>query len=806
MKILAFATCLLLLIIGCKQSSEPKEDPFITQLKENQVLLPNGWSLTPVGDSLPLGDLPLNMVISPAQNYLAITNNGQSKHSIMLVDIKSREIIADKAVPSGWYGLDFSEDETQLWVSGGNQNKVWRYDINNGTLVKSDSLMLSTPWPEDTVSVAGICLDEPRERLYAVTKEDNKLYVFNTQNNQLVNTVSLPGKAFACQLDPSGQLLYISVWGQKEVAVFDPETEEVVAHIAVGSHPNDMVFTQDGKYLFVACANDNTVAVVDTESRSMIESINAALYPESLAGSTTNSVALSADDQTLYIANADNNCLAVFDVAEPGESLSKGFIPTGWYPTVVEVIGDQLWIANGKGFTSLANPEGPNPYLPRTDETQYIGSMFKGKLSILDIPNEDTLALYTQVVYDNTPYKADNAEIAAVEEGHPIPTTLEGESPIKYVFYVVKENRTYDQVFGDMPEGNGDPDLCLFPDSITPNHHALAKEFVLLDNFYVNAEVSADGHNWSMAGYANDYVEKTWPTLYGARGGTYDYEGGTEIAYPDEGFIWDRCKEAGISYRSYGIFANYDETGLPVLEGFCSPTYPGYDLAIKDSFRVERWKEEFDSLLAIDAVPRFNTIRFGNDHTAGARIGYPTPSAMVADNDLAVGKLVEYISNSPIWEESAIFVLQDDAQNGPDHVDAHRSVALVVSPYTKRNTKVSQMYTTCSVLRTMELILGVAPMSQYDAAATPMYACFSPALNATPYTALPAQIDLNELNTEQNELSDLSDSFNLDVVDAAPDIPFSKVVWKTVRGIDSEMPAPRRSAFVRKVFDEEEGE
>ena len=289
-----------------------------------------------------------------------------------------------------------------------------------------------------------------------------------------------------------------------------------------------------------------------------------------------------------------------------------------------------------------------------------------------------------------------------------------------------------------MPTGNGDSTLCLFPGRVTPNQHAIAEQYVLLDNFYVNAEVSADGHNWTMAAYANDYVEKTWPTSYGDRGGSYDYEGSKEIAWPEDGFIWDYCQRAGVSYRSYGEFVYKGRSNLKSLKGHFDTDYPHYDLSVPDMVRFAKWKFDFDSLLAIEAVPQLSTIRLPNNHTAGARVGMPTPRAMVAENDLALGQMIEHISKSKIWNESAIFVVEDDAQNGPDHVDAHRSTAFVVSPYVKRQTVVSRMYTTTSMLRTIELILGLPPMSQYDAGATPMWRCFTPTPNNTAFTALPA--------------------------------------------------------------------
>ena len=453
-----------------------------------------------------------------------------------------------------------------------------------------------------------------------------------------------------------------------------------------------------------------------------------------------NAVALSEDESRLYVANADNNCLAVFDVTQPGKSRSLGFIPTDWYPTSVKVSHHTLWVTNGKGGRSLPNPKGPNPYVKRTDSTQYIASLFKGTLSIIPEPDDEELQVYSRVTLNNSPYNKQIESLANGAPGNPIPRKRGTGSPIRHVFYVIKENRTYDQMLGDMKEGNGDSTLCLFPLRVTPNHHALAREFVLLDNFYVNAEVSADGHNWSMAAYANDYVEKTWPTSYGGRGGTYDYEGSRKIAFPKDGFIWDYCRRAGISYRSYGEFVDNGKTGVKALENHFDPYFPGFDLAISDLQREALWEHDFDSLLVRNAVPAFSTIRLPNDHTAGARIGSLTPRAMVAENDLALGRMIEHLSRSRLWNESAVFVVEDDAQNGPDHVDAHRSVALVVSPYVRRHARVKSMYSTASMLRTMELILGLPPMSQYDAAAAPMWECFDATPNPASFDAFSREV------------------------------------------------------------------
>ncbi len=763
-------------------------------LNSRRILLPNGWSLSVPGESIPLGDFPLNLVASKDGQVLAVTNNGQSEQSIMLIDPHTFEVLNKTVIPKSWFGLEFNNDRSKLFASGGNDNIIRIYNTSGNNLKEMDPLVLGEAWPK-RISPAGLTLDPKNENLYVVTKEDSALYKVNLLSHEN-ERIFLGHEAFSCTFSNDGSVLYVSLWGGNAIAVIEPENLSILETIPVGSHPNDLVLTPDGKYLFTSCANDNSVHIIDTKSRKVIEKLQTACFPDAPAGSTPNALAISENNKRLYVANADNNSLAVFDISEVGESRSLGFIPTGWYPTSVKVFDHKIWVTNGKGSSSFANPKGPNPYIPRTDTTQYIGNLFKGSLTMIDEPDETALKVYTQAVYKNTPYSKKLELQYSGQEGNPIPQKVGDPSPIKYVFYVIKENRTYDQVLGDMPEGNGDPGLCLFPENVTPNQHALARNFVLLDNFYVNAEVSADGHSWSTAAYANDYVEKTWPTSYGSRGGTYDYEGSRSIAFPSEGFIWDYCQRAGISYRSYGEFVSNNHTGVENLRGHFDADFPSYDLSIPDVIRFEKWREDFDSLIAIDAVPQFSSLRLPNDHTSGARVGTPTPRAMVAENDLAVGKLIEHISHSPIWGESAVFILEDDAQNGPDHVDAHRSTAYIVSPFIKRNSRVRTIYSTTSMLRTIELILGLPPMSQYDAASTPMWECFTASQDLTPFVCLDASYNIHEMNMEENAISRLSDSFNLEVMDAAPDHLFSQVIWKSVKGLESEMPAPVRSAFV----------
>ncbi len=799
-KLIAFASGLVMFFNASAQT--------LSQVESNKLTLPNGWSLTPVGRSFQLGDLPLNIAVSRSKKLMAVTNNGQSVQSIELIDPSAEKILDSVVIPKSWYGLVFSADEKKLYASGGNDNWITEYAVENKKLILKDSIKLGKKWP-NKISPTGIALNDAKQLLYVVTKDNNSLYIIDLKTKKIEEQFALGGEAYGCVLSPDQKELYISCWGCDKVYVFDTDKKTVAAEIPVGDNPNELCLSKNGKWLYVANSNDNSVSVINVTQRKVAETLNAALYPDAPNGSTTNGLALSSNEKTLYIANADNNCVAVFDVSNPGMSKSRGFIPVGWYPTNIKVIDKKIFVSNGKGFSSMANPYGPNP-LGKTavnyqqgdpnkpKEVQYIAGLFKGTMSIIDEPTDKQLEIYSQVVYRNTPYNKVKESIAQGEAGNPIPRKVGEQGPIKYVFYIIKENRTYDQVLGDVKEGNGDPRLVLFGENVTPNQHALTKEFVLLDNFYVDGEVSADGHNWSTGAYATDFLEKNWVTSYGGRGGAYDAEGNREVANNKGGFIWDHCKRSGVSYRTYGEFADNYKPNIPVLKNHLCPYFTGWDLKVRDTTRFYQWKKEFDSLLAANAVPRFNSVRFGTDHTEGLRIGRPTPQAHVADNDLAVGLFVEYLSKSPIWNETAIFILEDDAQNGADHVDAHRSPAYIAGGFVKRGYVDHTMYSTSSMLRTIELILGIPPMSQYDAAAQPMWRSFSNTVNLKPFTALSAQINLMDKNTAMNEWQQRSEKFNLAKEDAVPDLEFNTVLWYGLKGNDVPFPAPKRAAFFKQ--------
>lgn len=782
-----------------------------------QSELPNGWRLSPSGNQYSLGDLPMHMISDPSNRYLIIANAGQSDHSLMVFDMQQRLMTDSLPVKATFYGLAFDGLTNQLFSTGANLNVIGRYQFSNGKLKYIDSIHLGDQWPV-RISPTGLYIDEKRRILYVATKEDSSFYQISLNDVGQRQKWKLPSAGYGVTGD-GGDKVFVSHWGDASVGVFNAALNEWESKIVVGDNPNEMKYDTKGKRLFVACSDDNSVHVIHLKKGNAVEVLAAGLYGTTLTGSGTNALCLMQNKGILLAANADNNALAVFDVKTPGKYRLKGFVPTGWYPTQVAVWGDQIVVANGKGFGSMANPQGPNPMERRTKteyqkgqktalKVQYIGSLFRGGLQIMGIDQvmgAAILAKNTAQVYANSPFAGAQGRILDIPEENPIPNRVGDSSPIKHVFYIIKENRTYDQVLADLPGGDGDTSLLLFGRNITPNQHKLCEEFVLLDHFYVDAEVSADGHNWSTAAYANDYTEKTWPTHYGGRGGDYVYEGQSTVAHPQKGFLWDHAAAAGVSFRSYGEFVDDYKPNIPVLKNQHCNYFTSWDEKVRDTSRFVQWRRDFDSLLAINAVPALNTLRFINDHTEGVRRGRPTPFAHVADNDLAVGLFVDYLSKSPIWNESVVFILEDDAQNGADHIDAHRSTAYVAGGMVKRGFVDHTKYSTSSMLRTIELILGMPPMSQYDAGAEPMWRCFSDTVNRNGFNVVAAGVDLNEVNSATNPkatsyLMRMSEKLDLSREDRANEQLMNEILWKYVKGERAKLPTLRQAPWV-KVMD-----
>ena len=807
---------------------------------DGSVQLPNQWSLRPVGTQIKMGDLPSNLALHPDGRFVAVLHCGDGPHEVRILDLRRETVVSQVAVAQAFYGLAWSPDGKRLYVSGAANEVIHVFSFADGYLSEPRDLRVG---PEADEGVpAGLAVSRDGSALYVaecwgqrVVKlgVDGRILWARALAEAVVSTATKHDEArqrpsdrpdasypYTCVADEAHGRVYVSLWAQSAVLVLDPVTGETRAQWKVGSHPNEMVLGAGGR-LFVAEANLNTVSVIDTATGKVTETLSASLYSGAPPGSMPNSLALTPDGTVLFVANANNNNLAVFDIRVPGRAQSLGYIPVGWFPTSVRMTADgrTLVVANGKGLVSLANPHGPETHAPKSVD-EYIGRLLLGTVSLIRWPKEADraaqLGAWSRSAYACCPLDAAASVRGAPAAGNPIPTAVGGRSPIRYVIYIVRENRTYDQVLGDLPEGNGDPRLCLFGENVTPNAHALAREFVLLDNCYADGEVSADGHEWSLGGQATDFVEKAWPLNYGHRvGGKIDYpsEGRYPVASPANGYLWNRAAEAGVSYRSYGEFCTTPrekegslvaEPSLAVLRGHIDPHYRTWDLLYHDVDRAARFISELHRFEEEGDMPRLQVVQLPNDHTMGASVGKPTPTALVADNDLALGRIVEAVSRSKFWGETAIFVLEDDAQSGADHVDAHRMPAFVISAWARRHHVDSTLYSTTSLLRTMELILGLQPMSQYDAAAMPLFASFATQPDLTPFTAVPARVDLDAKNLPLAWGADESQHMDFSAPDRADDIRLNEIVWRSVRGARSPMPAPVRAAFFRAHADSDD--
>ncbi len=763
---------------------------------EGRMRLPNGWYITPAGKQIEVGDAPLNFDIDPDGNYAVVTNNGEGDQTVCIVDLKKG--VATQSIPVGksWLGIKFYNGGKNFALSGGNDNCILLYSFDRGKAALADSIVVGKAWPNEGIWMGGIDIDEAAHLLYVTGKYDSTFYCFDLATKELRKKVKLPGMPYTCLVSKKHPQVYLSLWSSSSVLVFDGGLHAMLGTIAVGPHPNDMAESPDGKRLYIANANENSVSVIDIGSMNVAETIVSSLFPDALPGSTPNSVALSSDGNTLYIANADNNFIAVMNVSSSGGSRSLGFIPSGWYPSCVRInhANGEIIIANAKGNSSFPNPHGPVPG-HKAEHVQYIGSLMKGTLEIVKQPSPEELRAYAAQVYGNSPYRRDT-----VANKQAIARLL---SPIKHVFYVIKENRTYDQILGDMPEGNGDSSLTFFGEKVTPNLHALARQFVLLDNFYVDAEVSADGHNWSMAAYATDYVEKTWPTMYGNRGGDFDFGPGSRISSPSSGYIWDNSKAHNVTYRDYGEAVDVPEkvgeantATTAGLEGHVCTDYRGFDMDYSDLDREAVWEKEFDAFERDGGLPQFNIVYFPNDHTNGTAKGKGTPRSFAGQNDLAVGKFIDRLSKSKYWKETAVFIVEDDAQSGSDHVDAHRTTAYVISPYTKHRYVDHTMYSTSGLVGTIERILGLPPMTQYDAAATPMVNSFTADGDFAQYHYIPAIIDLKEQNLASAYGAKESEAMDFSRPDEINESLLNEILWRSIKGADAPVPAPRHGAWV----------
>ena len=814
-KLLISISLIFLFYYGCtvpSHKSTSNKDVVLPGKFDEYTLLPNGWKLTPAGDQVGIGELPLNLIITHDEKYAITSNSGTKVNSISVIDLQNKKEIQRMIIDKTWRGIVFNNDDSKLFVSGANNNCVYIYNFNSGHLSLSDSIVIGKPFPSEEISITGIDYLDKKNILLAASKMNNSLYVCDVKSKKVIKKIKFDSECYDVKINHAETFAYVSLWANSSIAEIDLKTFSIKNTIEVGDHPTEILITKNDERLFTPNANNNSISVIDLKAKKETEKIISSLNPDAPYGSTPNAVCFNNDESVLLVANADNNYLALFDISQKDKSKSIGFIPVGWYPTSVKTLNsNKIIVANAKGLSSKPNPNGP----VTTDSAnyvndEYIGYLFKGTLSIIDYPTKELLQSFTKKVYSNTPYVQEKKNSS---EQNVIPADYNniGSEKIKHVFYIIKENRTYDQVFGDITEGNGDSSICIFGKQITPNEHKIVHDYTLYDNFYCDAEVSADGHNWSTAAYATDYTEKTWPVYYGDRGGKYEYEGGVKVAAPSSGYIWNQVMDKNLSFRNYGEFVSEVKGSKTTylandsdLVKYTNPDYPGFDMNISDMVRYDVWEKEFDEFVKKDSLPAFNLIRLPNDHTMGTVKGKLTPQAYVAENDYALGLMIEKISKSKFWKESIIFALEDDAQNGSDHVDAHRSTLIVISPYIKRHYVDHTMYSTSSVLKTIELILGLKPMTQFDLSAAPIINSVTDHPDFNIFNSIKPSIDIDAKNLANAYGSKRSEEFNFAVEDDIPDIELNEIIWKSIKGNNSKMPPPVRSAFVNVVQKEKD--
>jgi YVTN family beta-propeller protein len=780
--------------------------------------LPNGWRITPAGKAIAtIPDWVLNAVTSPDGKIVVATHSGYQPHGIDVFDVKSQRLIQVIPLKTTWLGLAWSPNGQSLYVSGGNATgakkitggmaPIYEFKYENGRLSDQPTGGFLETIDPTKVWWAGVAYLPERRWLYAANRGTgtgpSNVVVFDAKTRQIVTRIPVEINPYAVVFSSDHRRLFVSNWASESVSVIDTETNKVIRTLHVGMNPNDMKLSSDGR-LFVACSNDNTVYVIDTKTLEVVERLSTTLTPLAPEGSTPDALEVDNRRKLLYVANADNNSIAVIRIAERDHSAVIGFIPTGWYPSALALAenNDTLFIGNSKGeeghpdVKSVGSPLASNWY---GDET--IKTIQKSSVEVLSVADlQRVLPSWTQKVVDDTPYNDSLlSEARSPKEPTILPREVGVETPIKHVIYIIKENRTYDQEFGDIKGSNGDPRLTIFGEEITPNQHALAKEYVVLDNLYCDGEVSVDGHSWSDSAYATDFNQRFWPPTYAGRSNAVP----SRAYVPSAGHIWDLAARKGLTYRSYGEYAARASTGTTMesapgagsLVGHVAKDYLGSRQRDTDNVAVflrefHEYEKNYDSENPDKRLPNFTVMSMPEDHTRGTAPGAFTPQAMVANNDYAIGQLVDAVSHSRYWPNTAIFIIEDDGQDGPDHVDARRTIGLVISPYVKRGIVDSTLYSTSSMVRSMELLLGLPPMSQFDAAAMPMYASFGTEAKVTAFDVIAPRIDVNAKNKKGDYGSEESSRMDFSDVDRAPMHQLNRIIWKSVKGADSPMPPP----------------
>jgi len=791
----------------------------------NRGLLPTNQRVTPAGKQVPLGLFPSGMVMSQDGSFLFITNNGFLAQSLMTLNttsLRTKQATVGTGFNALFQGIALTPDGKTGFASGGGSTDPQKRNIVRtatisaaGSIVLGANIPVSEPvlQPDFGTFPAGMAMSPDGQRLYVALNLDGSLAVIDVASRTVLTTVPVGKSPWGVAAHPTRHEVYVTNRGDQSVSIVDTDTNQMRASVGTGSNPNAIAVAPDGSKVFVANANSDDVTVFDPAEPATVRTISLVPFDGARPGASPSALAISPDGNTVYVALSWENAVAVIDAHS--EQL-RGYIPTGFYPSAILVSPDSqtLYIANMKGARTY-------PRTPLIQPVDYgfnitLGGTYgvPGTLSVLPVPSEAKLHGYTRRVMFNNGYLTGARPSNQNQETgpcFPIPCTAEDVTPIKHVFFIVKENKTYDEVLGDLPQGDGDASLTLFPRNVSPNTHALVEEFVLMDRFFANSEKSEPGHNWTMGAIDTDYGERTWlPVSYQLRpedlgshlsNSTGEVVRGTvaPIATPEGGFWFDNCHDHGVTFRNYGEFLRVDNDGNPIDYWAANTNFDFkvFDLKVTDVSRYEAWRADFERQVVNGTVPQFSYIALPNDHNNGRTAGYPTPEAYVADNDYALGKIVETISNvSDVWKQSAIFVLEDDPQSGGDHVDSHRTIGTVISPYVRRHVVNHTRYDMASMHRTMELILGLPPMSIFDQMAIVMRDVFTDTPDFTPYTALPQNIPI-DLNPSGTSGAELSSRYDFSRPDRVPDSVLNKILWDYFSGKETGPNGNKRSRLAR---------
>jgi YVTN family beta-propeller protein len=795
MRLAPFAIALAAVASACAPAGNPPV------ANATSKVLPTGRVLDPAGRIIDVGNMPLAIAVAPDKRHAAILLSGWRQRGLQIVDLAGGVVAQTLPQRGAFLGVAFSPDGKSIYTSGGGRDVVYRYSWDGSRAALADSVVIA---PLDTLHprfVGGIAFASDGRRLYVAENMADSIAVIDLVTRRVEQRVSTGHYPYAVLVAPGGDV-YVSSWGASSVDVFRATTDgrlSLARRIAARPHPAAMALNRAGTRLFVVSSGtDHTSVVNPHDGRVIAELVDPAPSGPS-EGSTPDAVTLSQDESMLFVAEADNNAIAVFDVSRLRESTPAapiGRIPVLWYPAAMALAGDSLIVVNGKGRGTNPNSAGPPNELDKADSRTYVLGQLNGTLSILsvEISANELSALSTRVAHAN------GWDAQPRRPAHP---------PFEHAILIIKENRTYDQVFGDLPIGDGDPSLVFFPPGVSPNHRALAKRFGLYDRFFTNAEVSSQGHPWSTSAYVTEYTEKTVQLVYGLVRPDKD-EG--EVDTPATGYLWDEATRKGITLRNYGEYADvvpskagstqpikYRAT-RPGLVKYTNEDYPSFDMAISDQRRADVWLAEFARYVRTGNLPTLEILHLPRDHTAGSHPGMCTPLACFADNDLALGRIVEALSRSPFWKNTVVFVVEDDSQAGPDHFDSHRSVAFTISAWSKPGL-IHRFVNTTDILATIEEILGLDALSQFDHYGRPLHDVWSDKPDLSPYVALVPSHPIDEVNTPRAVGARESLRFDLSHADRIDDALFNRLLWKVVKGERIPYPGTRRSSTLDIVRD-----